>query len=220
MLLLVFLAATDLDPQAFQTKATADKGIILDVRTPDEISRGKIKDATTIDWKDERFEKKAALMQKDRPIFVYCAAGGRSAKAAEKLEQLGFTKVYNLAGGLTAWKASGLPVVVANDPKPAKQGITPDAFDAVVKKEPRVLAVFGTEWCTPCQQMQPLVAALAQELKGKVTFISVDLEASEALATREKIQGVPRFAFYKNGKLVWAKQGEIAKDVLAKELMN
>jgi rhodanese-related sulfurtransferase len=44
-------------------------------------------------------------------VFVYCAAGGRSAEAAAALKQLGHREVYNLAGGIDAWERAGLPVV-------------------------------------------------------------------------------------------------------------
>jgi rhodanese-related sulfurtransferase len=41
---------------------------------------------------------------------VYCKSGGRSGKAAKQLEKKGFT-VYNLIGGISAWKAAGKTIV-------------------------------------------------------------------------------------------------------------
>lgn len=43
------------------------------------------------------------------PIVLYCASGGRSALAAESLGRMGYTEVYSLAGGLSAWTAGGGP---------------------------------------------------------------------------------------------------------------
>jgi rhodanese-related sulfurtransferase len=42
---------------------------------------------------------------------VYCRSGGRSASAADVLKEKGFTKVYNLDGGITSWQENGFEVV-------------------------------------------------------------------------------------------------------------
>lgn len=46
-----------------------------------------------------------------RTTILYCAAGSRSALAADVLQQLGYDDVAHLDGGLTAWAQAGLPVV-------------------------------------------------------------------------------------------------------------
>ena len=46
----------------------------------------------------------------DQPIIVYCAGGYRSSIAASLLQREGFTKVSELAGGISAWEAAGLPI--------------------------------------------------------------------------------------------------------------
>ena len=84
----------------FQKQIEQNPGIILDVRTPGETAQGYIPDASFIDFYDKEFTNKVKLMQKDKPIYVYCRSGGRSAKAAEILKQNGFKEVYNLLGGL------------------------------------------------------------------------------------------------------------------------
>ena len=43
-------------------------------------------------------------------VILHCASGGRSALAADTLQQLGYTKVAHLDGGFNAWKAAGQPV--------------------------------------------------------------------------------------------------------------
>ena len=77
-------------------KQTA-KAVLLDVRTPGEWQKGKISNATCIDFMNESFQSQAAKLDKNNPIFVYCAGGVRSAKASKQLEALGFKKVYNLS---------------------------------------------------------------------------------------------------------------------------
>ena len=45
-----------------------------------------------------------------RRVILHCAAGGRSALAADTLAQMGYTDVAHLEGGFTAWKSAGQPV--------------------------------------------------------------------------------------------------------------
>jgi rhodanese-related sulfurtransferase len=46
-----------------------------------------------------------------KPVLVYCRSGGRSARASKQLEKLGYKVVYDLDGGITAWKKAGKKVV-------------------------------------------------------------------------------------------------------------
>jgi rhodanese-related sulfurtransferase len=188
--------ADDLAPAQFKAQLEAQHGLVLDVRTPGEVARGKLSGASVIDFNAPKFEQKVALIARDKPVFVYCASGGRSGQAATLMTKLGFTKVYNLSGGIGAWKAAGLPVEPGSEaPAASGEGVTPEAFDAALKKEKRLLVDFQTPWCTPCQKMGPLVDAL----KG-IKVLKVDLDQSEALGAREKVQGVPVFVLYVDGK--------------------
>lgn len=78
---------------------------ILDVRTAQEVAAGKIKGSTNVDYFSPTFlnlvQKK---FDKNKPLLIYCAAGGRSASAAKDLKKAGFKKVYDLEGGYDAWK--------------------------------------------------------------------------------------------------------------------
>ena len=51
------------------------------------------------------------FLDKKKPVYVYCAVGGRSAKASKVLQESGFKTVYNLLGGFNGWTAAGLPSV-------------------------------------------------------------------------------------------------------------
>ena len=46
----------------------------------------------------------------NRRIILHCASGGRSALSADQLQQMGYSSVAHLDGGLAAWKAAGRPV--------------------------------------------------------------------------------------------------------------
>lgn len=99
---------TPLNPAQFQEKSGA--GIVLDVRTPEEVAAGKIPGAMAIDFYQTDFLTKVGELPKDREIYLYCAVGGRSSQAAEQLIQQGFTKVYHLEGGIRGWQSAGLPI--------------------------------------------------------------------------------------------------------------
>jgi rhodanese-related sulfurtransferase len=96
-------------------KATAliEKDVqLLDVRTKEEWDAGRLEGATRIDIGEEGFTGKAvARFDKSKPMLIYCLSGGRSADAAKLLAKAGFTEVYNLKGGIRAWKKEGKTVV-------------------------------------------------------------------------------------------------------------
>ncbi|WP_268035479.1 rhodanese-like domain-containing protein [Algoriphagus sp. PAP.12] len=101
---------TSLSASDFKDKTDQNKGIILDVRTPQEVSQGKIAGAEVLDFYQPDFLNKVLELPKDKEIYIYCSAGVRSAQAAEMLIQNGYTKVYQLQGGLGPWVNQGYPL--------------------------------------------------------------------------------------------------------------
>lgn len=77
---------------------------LIDVRTPEEYSIGIIGDAQNINIYDDNFEAELKKLDASKTTLVYCAKGGRSTKAAAKMQELGFKEVYDLDGGYSAWK--------------------------------------------------------------------------------------------------------------------
>ena len=92
-----------LAPVEFAKVIEDSEVMLIDVRTPQEYEQGFIEGAVNIDIKADDFEKKIKHFDRDIPIAVYCAKGGRSGKAAEVFKKLGFQKVYDLEGGYTEW---------------------------------------------------------------------------------------------------------------------
>jgi len=82
--------------------------IVLDVRTAGEYAGGHLVGAINIDVTKSEFDKRIARLDKKKPILVYCAVGGRSAKATKMLTEAGFT-VYDLVGGFSRWQREGRP---------------------------------------------------------------------------------------------------------------
>ena len=72
--------------------------LLVDVRTPAEFARGHLENALNINWFDADFTERFKNFNKEKPIYLYCQKGGRSAKAAKLLDSLGYD-VVNLSGG-------------------------------------------------------------------------------------------------------------------------
>lgn len=95
--------AKDVSVKEFAKLVASGKGTILDVRTPGEVAKGAIKGSINLDFFDDNFESKLDQLDKKKPVYVYCAAGGRSGDAMELMKKKGFAEVYNLDGGYNAW---------------------------------------------------------------------------------------------------------------------
>lgn len=88
---------------------------IIDVRTQAEVETGKIRaSALHFDVQQTGFDQDIQNLDKEAVYYVYCMAGTRSSKAQQRMEELGFTKVVNIDGGLKAWTAAGYPLEVIN----------------------------------------------------------------------------------------------------------
>lgn len=98
------------DPAAFAALAEKPGVFLLDVRNPDEYAAGRLAGAKLVPVAE--LESRLAELPADKktPVLVYCAKGGRSAKAARLLSEKGYEAVHDLAGGITAWKDAGRPV--------------------------------------------------------------------------------------------------------------
>lgn len=88
-----------------------DGAQVLDVRTPAEWSEGIMEGATMANFYDKDFAEQVSKLDKEKPVAVYCKVGGRSGQAMTKMKEMGFKEIYNLNGGMDAWKGSGKPTV-------------------------------------------------------------------------------------------------------------
>ncbi len=95
-----------LDAKAYAEAIMAKKVQLVDVRTPIEYRSGHITNAINIDFfNGKAFEQAFAELDKDKPVYLYCRSGARSQKAARRLDQMGFTEIYDLRGGYMRWSA-------------------------------------------------------------------------------------------------------------------
>ncbi|BAO55057.1 rhodanese-like domain-containing protein [Nonlabens marinus] len=112
---LVFLSIATLNAQEnrilkvltvteFKAAIENDDVQLIDVRTRKEFEEGAIKNARNIDYfEEEKFKAQFEKLDKTKPVFLYCRSGNRSNKAANRLLDMGFEKIYDLKGGFMAW---------------------------------------------------------------------------------------------------------------------
>lgn len=83
--------------------------LLLDVREAYELAEVRAEGAVLAPL--SRLGPQVASLPRDRPIFVICATGGRSAQVTGYLLANGWTDVSNVRGGTTAWLQAGLPIL-------------------------------------------------------------------------------------------------------------
>lgn len=101
---------TQLSPKEFQSFLNDDIQLI-DVRTPKEFNVDHIDYAENINFFDENFLKTINKLDKENPVFIYCRSGKRSGKSIAEFQKAGFTKIYELKGGILNWKSEGLKII-------------------------------------------------------------------------------------------------------------
>jgi rhodanese-related sulfurtransferase len=217
----VFSACTAQNKPKQVTADEFDKGIVagniqlLDVRTAREYQGGHLKNALLADWNNEaQFKDRTQHLDKNKPVYVYCLSGARSSAAADWLQQQGYTNVLSLKGGINAWKQASKPVEGAPDiPQ-----MTLEAYNAAIPVNETVLVDFGAEWCPPCKKMDPVLEQLKAEKKDQFKFIRIDGGVHTNVMKAMDVDALPVFIIYKNGKIVWRKQGIVSLDELKANL--
>ena len=98
--------------------AQHENAVIMDVRTPAEYDMSHITGAMNINVQNDDFASLVAGLDKDKTYLVHCTknpANGRSARALETLQELGFSNLYSLEDGYIAWKEAELPLTEADN---------------------------------------------------------------------------------------------------------
>ena len=192
---------------------------LLDVRTNEERLNGYIANSTHIDYYDEAFYNKINLLDRNKPIYIYCKVGGRSSKAATKIINAGFKKVFNLEGGFLKWSSNNLPIELA---KNLNEEITQEynklSLDSAITSNENLLLYISTKWCVPCKRMNPVVDSLSNNFANDVKILKLDLDRNMFLNELYDIKSIPLFVLYKNNKKVWFKNGIIAYSELATKI--
>ncbi len=209
--------STVLNAKAFQEKiTTTPEGIVLDVRTPGEFTEGHLENAVNIDWNSDNFDDGISKLDKTKPYFVYCLAGGRSTAAVEHMRSLGFENLIELEGGILKWRAEKLPESTASQTKSG--GLTTAEFQQMLSGDKTILVDFYAEWCGPCKKMKPFLDEIATEMNATVKIIRIDVDKNPDLAASMHITALPTIQIIRNNAVIWTKIGFVEKAELVEQL--
>lgn len=191
------------------------EALTLDVRTAGEYQRGFIEGAGNLDVLSASFHSKINLLDKSKTIFVYCASGSRSLRAAQILQSAGFTNIYNLHGGIQSWLRAGYPTAQADNAssKNTAEAMSMSKYDELIKSNQKVLVEFKTTWCGPCRKMVPVMDAFSKN-NPEIKVLELDADENKALVKALDVYGVPVLLYYEQGKLVWSNKGYISLEEL------
>ena len=134
---------------------------LVDVRTPEEFAEGHLKGAVNINFKKRTFPDYINAIAKDKPVAVYCRSANRSGKAALIMQSLGFKEIYDLDGGVKAWKAANKEFTTAENAANKK------LQETLAKGELKGTAKVGKIHQLNVEDFEKLVK------EGKVTLVDV-----------------------------------------------
>ena len=196
-------------------------GVLLDIRTPEEVSKGFLTNASFINFYDESFLQKASWIKKNQPIYVYCHAGGRSSKASEMLIELGFSEVYNLVGGYSKWVEDGYLVEkgLNNIKGPSSNLFSIEEVDGILKTNQNVILVFKTPWCLPCKKLDAVLDSFSEN-KPNWEVVKINMDTNKDLAKKYEVKSVPTLLFFKESKKFSSHVGFINLEDLLFEILK
>jgi len=188
-------AQSELDAEKFSQKVADTTIQLLDVRTSKEYNSGHLKHALQANWNQpDQFRERVQSLDKQKPVYVYCLVGGRSSAAAQWLREQGFT-VYNLQGGINAWKKANKPVEQA---EAIPQMSYADYLSRIPAKGLALVDV-GAPWCPPCRKMAPVIDSIEQQYP-KVKVIRLDGSGQDALMDQLQVLSFPTIILIKMEK--------------------
>ena len=87
-----------------------EEAVVVDVRSMNDFSNGHIINAINLPINGFKDQLGKLKKYQERPIIIHCRSGAQSGAAGKALRKEGFTKVYELKGGILAWQSANLPV--------------------------------------------------------------------------------------------------------------
>ncbi len=93
-------------------------------------------------------------------------------------------------------------------------------YNDLINSGKTVLIEFFASWCPHCQRMMPIVQQIRELLEGKVGVYQFDIDEYKELAEENRVESIPTFIVYKDGKEMWRQSGEMAADVLLSKIQQ
>ena len=77
-----------------------------------------------------------------------------------------------------------------------------------------VVVDFWAEWCGPCKQIGPILEEIAEEKKGTVRILKLNIDENPETPQKYSVRGIPTLMLFKEGKLIDRKIGSLPKSTL------
>lgn len=84
--------------------------VLLDIRTPEEVETGHLPGASNLDYRGASFEQDLGLLDRNLIYLIYCRTANRTGQAFDLMTQMGFTRIYDMQGGIRRWSELGYPI--------------------------------------------------------------------------------------------------------------
>lgn len=209
LILSIGLSCQEVSSQAvpveeFATGVQKENVQVLDVRTAGEHKKGHIEHSLHADWLDKKeFTRRIGFLDKNKPVYIYCASGPRSTAASKWLRENGYKNVIELKGGFNAWKSNNKPFEAIT----TTRSLSNEEYQQMIQSKNTVIIDFGAPWCPPCKKMEPVLAELERSLPAGTALMRVDADEATQLMKELKVESLPTFIVYKKGKETWRKEG-------------
>ncbi len=214
-------AVKNITPTEFEKGIKQSNVLLVDVRTPEEFQEKHISGAKNININDAEFKTRLNELDKSKPIYIYCLAGGRSKKAADIAASSGFKEVYNLEFGINSW-VSEKKAVVSGSGQLVQTNSIGMSFDEYLNHlklaSKLVLVDFNAVWCGPCKILKPIVLKVVKKNAEKVELFEIDVDKNSTVANTMNVRAIPLLILYKQGKEVWRNMGLADEDLIQEKV--
>lgn len=210
---------TYLEVEAFEKElAKQANPQILDTRSTTNFEKGHLKYAYNLDFEAAAFRERCEkYFPKEKEIFLLAGTSRTTENAAIFLKDLGYTKIFALKGGFTAWiQASKSYVSAFSNGRLALY--SQENLVRIASKAPATIFFLKTPSCGYCKKMQPEISRFATQ-KG-LQFLPIDIELNEQIAEDYHVSSTPTMLLYKGNRQVWRGEGEYSISALEKVLQT
>src|SRR5450432_881264 len=176
---------------------------IIDVRTSEEFKINHIKGAIAINLKGDNYLDGLKQFDKVKPVFIYAIQNSRPDLLAQELYKTGYTKVFELKGGIAARIGNGYPYFSS-----VNSNISDTDYNKIITENKIVLVEIGTKYCGVCVKAKHIIDSLQNGVNSSYKIIELELyNNSQLVAGLKEVSAVPTLLLYKEGKINWKRTG-------------